>query len=89
VSNTTDEASLIGGLSLRLLLVKNENHYQIYRPPYFPAMSLAPMLAHVGHWYMWLLYAVPVLVVIAASLHALLDQRREDRRREAEHPRGS
>jgi hypothetical protein len=47
-------------------------------------MSLAPLLAHVGHWDMWLLYAPPVLVVIAASLHALLDQRREDRQREAE-----
>jgi hypothetical protein len=52
-------------------------------------MSLAPLLAHVGHWYMWLLYAVPVLVVIAASVHALVDQRREDRERKAEQARGS
>jgi hypothetical protein len=46
-------------------------------------MSFVPLLAHVGHWYMWLLYAVPVLVVVAASLHALVDQHREDREREA------
>jgi hypothetical protein len=53
-------------------------------------MSFVPLLAHVGHWYMWLLYAVPVLVVIGASVHALIDQRREDREREAaEKGRGS
>jgi hypothetical protein len=52
-------------------------------------MSFVPLLAHVGHWYIWLLYAVPVLVVIAASLHALVDQRREDRDRQAEQGRGS
>ena len=52
-------------------------------------MSFVPLLAHVGHWYIWLLYAVPVLVVIAASLHALVDQRREDRDRRAEQGRGS
>jgi hypothetical protein len=46
-------------------------------------MSLVPLLAHVGHWYMWVLYAVPVLVVIAASVHALIDQRREDHERGA------
>ncbi len=52
-------------------------------------MSFVPLLAHVGHWYIWLLYAVPVLVVIAASLRALVDQRREDRDRQAEQGRGS
>lgn len=46
-------------------------------------MSFAPLLAHFGHWYMWLLYAVPVLIVIGASLHALIDQRRENRKRAA------
>jgi hypothetical protein len=60
-------------------LLKNENHYQTNPTPYFPAMSFVPLLAHVGHWYMWLLYAVPVLVVIAASVQALIEQRREDR----------
>jgi heme exporter protein D len=52
-------------------------------------MSFVPLLAHIGHWYMWLLYAVPVLVVIAASLHALIDQHREDRERDVEEARGS
>jgi len=32
---------------------------------------------------------VPVLVVIAASVHALIDQRREDRDRRAEEVRDS
>jgi hypothetical protein len=52
-------------------------------------MSLQPLLAHAGHWYMWVLYAVPVLVVIAASLHALIDQHRQDREHEADKARGS
>jgi hypothetical protein len=52
-------------------------------------MSFEPLLAHIGHWYMWALYAVPMLVVIGASLHALIDQRREHRARQAEEPRGS
>lgn len=46
-------------------------------------MTSVSLLAHVGHWYMWVLYAVPVLIVIAASVYALVDQRREDREREA------
>jgi hypothetical protein len=52
-------------------------------------MSFDPLIAHVGHWYMWVLYAVPVLVVIGASVHALIDQRREDRERSATEGRGS
>jgi hypothetical protein len=62
---------------------------KLTRPTYFPTMSFVPLLAHIGHWYMWLLYAVPVLVVIAASLHALIDQHREDRERDVEEARGS
>lgn len=46
-------------------------------------MTFTPLLAHVGHWWTWVLYAVPVLIVLGASVHALLDQRREDREREA------
>ena len=49
---------------------------------YFSAMSFLPLLAHAAHWYMWILYAVPVLVVIAASVYALIDQRRQGRERE-------
>ena len=47
-------------------------------------MSFAPLLAHISHWWLYLLYAVPVLIVLAASVHALIAQRREDRQREAE-----
>jgi hypothetical protein len=50
---------------------------------YFGEMTFTPPLAHLGHWYMWVLYMVPVLIVLAASFHALIDQRREDREREA------
>ncbi|MFL5907944.1 MAG: hypothetical protein ACJ75Z_10170 [Solirubrobacterales bacterium] len=50
-------------------------------------MSLGLPLAHLGHWYLWVPYAIPVVVVLAASFHALRQQRREDREREeAEKP---
>jgi hypothetical protein len=39
-------------------------------------------LAHLGHWYLWVPYAIPVLVVLAASFHAFRQQRREDREEE-------
>ena len=44
-------------------------------------MTFSPPLAHIGHWYMWILYLVPVLIVLAASFHALLDHaiRQDDR----------
>ena len=41
-------------------------------------MPLLP-LAHVGHWAMWVLYLVPVVIVLAATVKAFLDQRREER----------
>jgi hypothetical protein len=47
-------------------------------------MTFAPLLAHVGHWWTWVLYLIPVIVVIAASARALIEQRREDRERGAE-----
>jgi hypothetical protein len=47
-------------------------------------VNLIPLLAHVGHWWMYVLYLVPVLVVVAASARALIEQRREDRERGAE-----
>ncbi len=49
------------------------------RPPPYLAMMDVPLLAHAGHWAIWVLYSVPVLIVLAASLKAFLDQRREDR----------
>lgn len=33
---------------------------------------------------MWVLYLVPIVVVLAASARALIEQRREDRERGAE-----
>ena len=38
------------------------------------------LLAHAGHWALWVLYAVPVVIVLGVTLKAFLDQRREDRR---------
>jgi hypothetical protein len=34
-------------------------------------------LAHVGHWSMWVLYMVPVIVVLFATIRSYLEQRRE------------
>ena len=44
-------------------------------------MTVVP-LAHLGHWYLWVPYAIPVIVVLAASIHAFRQQRREDRQRD-------
>lgn len=35
-------------------------------------------LAHTGHWAIWVLYAVPVLAVLAAVLLGSIRARRED-----------
>jgi len=45
---------------------------------YWLAMS-SVLLAHTGHWALWVLYAVPVVIVLAATGKALWDQRREKR----------
>jgi hypothetical protein len=37
------------------------------------------VLAHAGHWALWVLYAVPVIVVLAATGKAFLDAKREER----------
>jgi hypothetical protein len=39
----------------------------------------ALLIAHVGHWYLWVPYMVPVVIVLGASLRAFRQQRREDR----------
>jgi hypothetical protein len=36
-------------------------------------------LAHVGHWGIWVLYLVPVLIVLVAAARSYLEQRREQR----------
>jgi hypothetical protein len=46
-------------------------------------MSAAFPLAHLGHWYLWVPYMIPVAVVLAASIRAFRQQRREDREEEA------
>lgn len=40
---------------------------------------MAIPLAHAGHYALWFLYALPVLVVIGAVLNAYRQQRREAR----------
>ena len=40
---------------------------------------MSPLLAHVGHWYLWVPYLIPVVIVLGASLRAFRQQRREDR----------
>jgi hypothetical protein len=40
---------------------------------------MTPLLAHAGHWALWVLYAVPVFIVLGATLKAFMDQRREDK----------
>jgi hypothetical protein len=45
-------------------------------------MTSGVPLAHLGHWYLWIPYVIPVVIVLAASLHAFRQQRREDRERE-------
>jgi hypothetical protein len=42
-------------------------------------MGLQPPLAHLGHWYLWAPYMVPVLVVLAAVGRAVWSERREQR----------
>ena len=37
-------------------------------------------LAHAGHYVVWVLYALPVLVVVGAIVRNALVQRRNDRR---------
>lgn len=40
---------------------------------------LALPIAHVGHWWGYVLYAVPALIVLVATVHSLIAQRRERR----------
>jgi hypothetical protein len=36
-------------------------------------------LAHVGHYWIWVLYAVPILIVAAAIVKSMIAQRRWER----------
>ena len=42
-----------------------------------------PPIAHAGHWFFWILYAVPVIVVLASIVTSM---RREAAEAEAEGP---
>jgi cytochrome c-type biogenesis protein CcmH/NrfF len=35
------------------------------------------VLAHAGHWLIWVLYAVPVLIVLGSIVASVMRQRRE------------
>jgi hypothetical protein len=35
------------------------------------------LLAHAGHWTLWVLYAIPVVIVLFASAQAFIRERRE------------
>ncbi|MCE3267076.1 MAG: hypothetical protein K0S15_1785 [Solirubrobacterales bacterium] len=48
-------------------------------PAFAILAGMEPLLAHAGHWALWMLYAIPVLIVLAATLNAFLSQRREER----------
>jgi hypothetical protein len=37
-------------------------------------------LAHAGHWALWILYAIPNLIVVVAIVRSTIAQRRADRR---------
>jgi hypothetical protein len=36
------------------------------------------VVAHAGHWLIWVLYAVPVLIVIGSIVLSIVRQRREE-----------
>jgi hypothetical protein len=38
------------------------------------------LYAHAGHWALWVLYLVPVFIVLGATGKAFIDGRREDAR---------
>jgi hypothetical protein len=43
------------------------------------ALAITPPLAHVGHWWTYVLYAVPVIIVLASVVMTLIRERRERR----------
>jgi len=45
-------------------------------------MPLMLPLAHLGHWYFWPLYALPVLIVLWSAIATTLRERRASREEE-------
>ena len=37
------------------------------------------LIAHVGHWALWILYAVPIVIVLGSIVFTLARERRERR----------
>jgi hypothetical protein len=50
-------------------------------------MTLLP-LAHLGHWYFFPLYALPVAIVLASAVATTLRERRAKRSGEEKRPTG-
>jgi hypothetical protein len=44
------------------------------------------VVAHAGHWLIWVLYAVPVLIVIGSIVLSIMRQRREGDAEEGSDP---
>jgi hypothetical protein len=42
------------------------------------AVAIALPLAHIGHWWTYILYAVPVIIVLASVVTTLIKERRGD-----------
>jgi hypothetical protein len=42
-----------------------------------------PPIAHVGHWLMWVLYAVPVVIVLGSIVVSVIRDRRAEPREAA------
>jgi hypothetical protein len=46
-------------------------------------MPTAVLLAHAGHWYEWVPFLIPVVIVLFAAARAFIYQRRERREGDA------
>ena len=44
------------------------------------------IVAHTGHWLIWVLYAVPVLIVVGSIVISIVRQRREEPGEEGSDP---
>jgi hypothetical protein len=47
--------------------------------PFAILAAMSVLLAHVGHWWGYLLYAVPALIVLGATIQSFFAQRRARR----------
>ncbi len=47
------------------------------RPRERHTWTVPQLVAHAGHWLLWVLYAVPVLIVVGSIVLSIIRQRRE------------